>query len=364
MGEARKITFAREAVAFAVRELAATDRVSVTIFDDQIETIVPNGPAADKDAICRLIAGVQPRNSTALHGGWQEGGKQVLSHKLSEGVNRVVLLSDGLANVGESRPDKIADDVHKLAQAGVSTTTLGLGDHYNEDLLEAMARSGDGSYYYVEGASQLPSIFRMEMQGLNATAGIGVTLFTEPASGVTVADVLNDFDRHPDGGWKLPNLVGGMPVLVLVRLNVSAFTGDKDVLRFRLDWQSPKDDIRRSATVSLTLPGVPSAVWNDLAENREVKELATLLQAARNKKEAARLMAMGERVASAGMMSQTIAMFADLEQSPEVLRELEALDEVKRDLAANDAAKMGKRAKHQAYQRSSNKPYIPPADEK
>ena len=128
MGEARKITFAREAVAFAVRELAATDRVSVTIFDDQIETIVPNGPAADKDAICRLIEAIQPRNTTALHGGWQEGGRQVQTNRQSEGVNRVILLSDGLANVGESRPDKIADDVHKLAEAGVSTTTLGLGD--------------------------------------------------------------------------------------------------------------------------------------------------------------------------------------------------------------------------------------------
>ncbi len=364
MGEARKITFAREAVAFAVRELAATDRVSVTIFDDQIETIVPNGPAADKDAICRLIDAIQPRNTTALHGGWQEGGRQVQTHRQSEGVNRVILLSDGLANVGESRPDKIADDVHKLAEAGVSTTTLGLGDQYNEDLLEAMARSGDGNYYYVEGASQLPGIFRTEMQGLNATAGIGVTLYTEPASGVTVADLLNEFDRTPDGGWKLPNLVGGMPVLVLVRLNVSAFTGEKDVVRFRLDWQSPKDDIRHTATVGLTLPAVPSAVWDGLADNFEVRELAVLLQAARNKKEAARLMAIGDRAGSAGMLNMTVAMCQEAPSSSLMDEELAALGEVQRDLDNDDAAKFSKRAKQQAYQRSSNKPYTPPADEK
>ena len=225
-----------------------------------------------------------------------------------------------------------------------------------------MARSGDGNYYYVEGASQLPGIFRTEMQGLNATAGVGVTLYTEPASGVTVADLLNEFDRTPDGGWKLPNLVGGMPVLVLVRLNVSAFTGEKDVVRFRLDWQSPKDDIRHSATVGVTLPAVPSAVWDGLADNFEVRELAVLLQAARNKKEAARLMAIGDRAGSAGMLNMTVAMCQEAPESTQMLEELAALGEVQRDLDNDDAAKFGKRAKAQAYLRHANKPYTPPAD--
>lgn len=362
MGEARKITFAREAAAFAVRELAATDRVSVTIFDDVIETIVPNRPATDPDGVCRLIEAVQPRNSTALHGGWQEGGRQVLSHRLTEGLNRVMILSDGLANCGETRPDKIADDVHLLAKQGVSTTTLGLGDHYNEDLLEAMARSGDGNYYYVESAAQLPGIFRTEMQGLNATAGVGVTLYAEPGVGVTVADLLNDFDRTADGGWKLPNLVAGTPVLVLARLNVSAFSGERDVIRFRVDWQSPKDDIRRSGTVSVTLPGVPSGVWDGLADNREVAELAVLLQAARNKREAARRMQAGDRAGAQEMIEMTVAACRMSPVSPEMDRELASLREVQQDLDNDDALKLAKRAKHQAYQRMSNKPYTPPAD--
>src|SRR5262249_35615152 len=59
------------------------------------------------------------------------------------GLNRVLLLSDGLANVGEMNPDAIADDVSRLAREGVNTTTLGVGDDYHEDLLEAMSRVGD-----------------------------------------------------------------------------------------------------------------------------------------------------------------------------------------------------------------------------
>src|SRR5262245_64076563 len=55
----------------------------------------------------------------------------------------IFLLSDGLANVGETNPDAIATDVNRLAKEGVSTTMMGVGDDYNEDLMEAMARSGD-----------------------------------------------------------------------------------------------------------------------------------------------------------------------------------------------------------------------------
>jgi len=129
-----------------------------------------------------------------------------VSQFLNAELNRVILLSDGLANVGETNPDAIASDVHGLAKRGVSTSTMGLGDDYNEDLLEAMARSGDGNYYYIASAEQLPSILEQELQGLTATFGSAATLHLEPQGDVVVADVLNDLDVDASGQFKLPNL--------------------------------------------------------------------------------------------------------------------------------------------------------------
>src|SRR5262249_5766614 len=146
-------------------------------------------------------------NSTALHAGWKEGGKQVQQHLIAGGLNRVLLLSDGLANVGVTDPDAIATDANRQAREGVSTTTMGLGDDYNEDLLEAMALAGDGNYYYIESPQQLPDIFQTELKGLMATFGKTVSLGVEQQDGVTVADLLNDLDRLPNGRYKLPNLV-------------------------------------------------------------------------------------------------------------------------------------------------------------
>ena len=142
-----KIQQACEAACFAVENLRPCDRLSVVLFDDRIETLIPSTFATDKQALLTKIRQVNARGSTALHAGWVEGGIQVSQYLNPAHLNRVILLSDGQANVGETRPDAIANDVHGLAQRGVSTTTLGIGQGYHEDLLAAMASSGDGNFF-------------------------------------------------------------------------------------------------------------------------------------------------------------------------------------------------------------------------
>ena len=163
-------------------------------------------------------------------------------------------MSDGMANVGETRPEVIANDVKRLTAEGVGTTTLGVGDDYNEDLLEAMARSGDGNYYYIESPVQLPDVFQTELKGLMATVGKKVSLGLEPQNGVTVADVLNELDTTPQGRLKLPNLVAGMPLLVVVRFCVPPITCEADLCRFRLAWDTAETAGRQQLVTTLRLP--------------------------------------------------------------------------------------------------------------
>ena len=193
----------------------------------------------------------KPRNGTALHSGWQEGASQVRQHLLPAGLNRVLLLSDGQANVGETNPDAIATDVNRLTREGVSTTTMGVGDDYNEDLMETMARSGDGNYYYIESPQQLADIFQTELKGLMANFGNIVSLGIEPQDGVVLADVLNDLDRLPTGRLKLANLIAGIPLIIVVRLNVPPVSEEKELCHFRLAWNAPDQPGRQKMRVSL-----------------------------------------------------------------------------------------------------------------
>ncbi len=356
MAGANKMDFARQAAVYAVEQLLATDRVSVTAFDDAVETVVPNTPAEDKGRIVELIRAVCPRNTTALHGGWKEGAWQVGRHLLAGGLNRVLLLSDGLANVGQTNPDAIAADVGRLAREGVSTTAMGVGDDYNEDLLEAMARSGDGNYYYIESPAQLPDIFQSELKGLMALFGNTVSLGVETVGGAAVVDVLNDFDRIPaTGRLKLPNLIAGMPIPVVVRLNVPPAEGVREVCRFRLAWNAPERPGRQTLTASLSLPSVRAAAWEALAVNVEVQERTVLLLVARLKKAAVASLRRGDRGAAERHLKEARELLSTLPDSPEVRREAEALTVIETHWRSGAMGKFFKHAHYQAHQRSSGR---------
>jgi Ca-activated chloride channel family protein len=357
MADGNKIGFAREAAAFAVGQLLPTDRVSVTLFDSNVETIVPNAPAVDRGRIVELIQRIDPGDCTALHGGWREGARQVAQHLLAGGLNRVLLVSDGLTNVGETNPDAIASDVNRLAREGIGTTAMGVGDEYNEDLLEAMARSGAGNYHYIESPQQLPDVFQTELTELLATCGNTVSLAIEPQGGATLADVLNDLDRMPTGAFQLPNLIAGMPILVVVRLIVPPLSGEGEVCRFRLAWNAPGQPQRQERTVPLRLPAVSAAAWEKMAPTAEVEERAALLRMARCKKEATRCLEQGDREGAVRWLKEARQVLEQAPATPEIGREAQALAWIEEHFASGSSAKFRKHAKYQSFQRSSSKPY-------
>jgi Ca-activated chloride channel homolog len=355
MAGSRKIDYARQAAVYAVQQLLTEDRVSVTIFDDTVKTIAPSAPAKDKPGLVALINRVEPAGSTALHAGWQEGGHQVRSHLVPGGLNRILLLTDGLANVGETNPDTIAGDVKRQAREGVSTTTMGVGNDYNEDLLEAMARSGDGNYYYIESPQQLPDIFQTELHGLMATVGHRVLLGIEPLTGVRVADVINDLDRDTDGRLVLPNLVVGMPIEVVLRLQVPAQRSAADLVGFRLTWQGPEQG-EQSQTATLRLAAVDMAGWEALSPDPRVQEQVAVQMAARAKRESSRSLEQGDRAAAEQWLQQARAALCASPQSDLVEQEGRALDEVEAQFREGDDAGFNKKAKWQHYNRSRSKP--------
>jgi Ca-activated chloride channel family protein len=360
MSEGRKMPYAREAAAFVVQQLLPTDRVSLTIFDDSIDTIAPSAPAADKPRLIHRIKQIHPRGSTNLHGGWAAGARQVEEYALDTGINRVLLLSDGLANVGVTDPNTITTEARGLAARRVSTTTLGVGDNYNEDLLEAMANAGDGHYYYIESPTQLVDIFQTELQGLMATLGQRVSLGIEPQGNVTVSDVLNDLEKAPTGRLMLPNLVVGMPILVVVRLNVPPGR-ETSLMEVRLAWDDPQSGERRSLRARLDgFRAVGLDEWTSLPVDPVVNEQQALLMVARAQKEASRANERGNLPETLGLLSQARAYLGAVPGSPAVDDELQAIAELERAANAGDDLYMRKLAKFRAYRQTKSRPFPPP----
>ncbi len=160
-----KLRYAQNAACFVLDHLDERDRASVVAYDDEIGVVAPSRPVSSivSNDLKRDINALRPGNSTDLCGGWLRGSGDVAEHILPHGVNRALLLTDGLANVGITDPEIIAHHAYELNQRGVSTSTFGIGLDYNEVLLQHMAERGGGHYYFIANPIEIPAIFRREL---------------------------------------------------------------------------------------------------------------------------------------------------------------------------------------------------------
>jgi Ca-activated chloride channel homolog len=211
--------------------------------------------------------------------------------------------------------------------------------------------------HHIENPQQLADIFQTELHGLMAAFGNAVRLTVEPLEGVTVVDVLNDFDKTHEGQLKLPNLIAGMPILVVVRVNVPPMSQERDLCRFRLAWDAPKQAGRQQVTMTLRLPAVTASAWESLAASVEVQERAALLAIARFKKEATHCLERGDQEAARRWLNEARQVLAGVPRTPETEREAEALAQIEAYMESGEWMKFYKHAKYQTRQRRHSKPY-------
>lgn len=217
-----KIANAREAARYCINELASDDRVSLVIFDDKIDVLIPNQSAGNRHELAALVNRITARGSTALHEAWVKGGMEVSSSLIQEGINRVLLITDGLANVGLVNTDEIVSQARGLNSRGVSTSTIGIGDDFNEELLIPMAENAGGNAWHAKSPNDLHNIFEVELKGLMSQFASAVSMGVVPADGVRIIGVLNEFELNENGRYNLPNLQSGSPLDVVVQLRVPA----------------------------------------------------------------------------------------------------------------------------------------------
>lgn len=356
------LEMAKAALVAALRQLRPEDRVSVVSFDDEVTVEVPSTLALDPEALIAQVRRITSGGSTALYDGWMAGATQVATHLNAQGLNRVILLSDGQANHGLTDAREIARRVAGLSDRGVSTTTLGFGGHYDENLLLGMATAGDGNFEHIEVAHTLPAFFESELQGLTRTSGRTVSLGLEPNREYRceVTEVLNDLQCNEFGRLQLPNLVEGQPVNVVAKVRLTApDRGTVGVLRTRLAWTG-LDGVRQKLRLQFDLPVIDQAAWDALPDDAEVQEAAALLEMAKRQRQAVRAMDAGDRAGAMASLSGVVALAQAMPSpSAEVSATLAESQELQRLYEGGDDGLARKRALSQAHNRSQSKPRKP-----
>jgi Ca-activated chloride channel family protein len=185
-----KIKQARNAALAAVNRLNANDIVSIIAYDDTVSVLVPATKASDRTTINAGIKKIKADGSTALFAGVSKGAEEVRKFLSRDRVNRVILLSDGLANVGPNTPGALGDLGASLAKDGISVTTLGLGTGYNEDLMTQLAQKSDGNHSFVECSSDLVKIFNCEFGDVLSVVAQEVSITIKCRDGIRPVKVL------------------------------------------------------------------------------------------------------------------------------------------------------------------------------
>jgi Ca-activated chloride channel family protein len=286
--EGTRIVQAREAAIAAVRRLDKNDIASVVIFDDRIDMLVPPQPVSDHAAFADRIRRVNPRGTTAIYGGVVEGANAVRQNKDDRRLNRVVLLSDGLANVGPRDPAEFETLGRALMAEGISVSTIGLGMGYNEDLMLKLARASDGNHTFVGDATDLIQVFNKEFDDVLGACAQTVSIDVELKPGVRVVRALSR-DGKIEGQtahFVMNQVYQATEHYLLLEVEVDESVADGDLGRVAVAYTAPQDGSRRTLEAPITASF--SASDTEVAASRDNTVLeAVVEQSVRLRTEAA-----------------------------------------------------------------------------
>lgn len=200
-----RILAAKNACKEFVSRLSDDDELGLVVYDSNVDVLLELMPVAKVRPILNsVLENLDVGGSTNLHGGWLAGAEILASRTSSSRVCRVVLLSDGGANNGIVNPDAICEQVKCLANAGVTTSTVGIGMGFNEELMTAMAQAGLGNAIYGDRPEDLYESFDTEISLLKKLAWSEVSL--EILNSSLAWKMHNDYIQLDKFKWRMPSI--------------------------------------------------------------------------------------------------------------------------------------------------------------
>jgi Ca-activated chloride channel family protein len=339
-----KIAYTRQAAQFLVQNLGTRDLLSIVLYNEGVETLLQPEYVTNKDSIIQRILSIKAGGMTNLSGGWLQGCNLVAQNMIDDSLNRVILMSDGLANRGITATLKLVDLARQKKDAGITTPTMGLGADFNEDLLMEMADAGGGAFYFIESPEVAPLIFEEELRGLLNLVGQNLVISIEPTDDVvTNVSQLNAYNMHTDGqrvSYEMGDVFGDEVKTLVLELAIPALkdVGHRQIATLRFEY----DEIREGGTEHRIMEqpvfvnvGVPAEL--PPPPNPEVRRSVLLLQAAQARREAVAAADKGDF----GQASQVLRQAAEnIENSAvkdaELIEEQSALIQQANDMERGD----------------------------
>jgi len=293
-----KIADAREAALMALELLGEDDTLAVVAFNQAVDVVLPATSASDLPNMRRAIDRIGAGGRTALFAGVQRGIDEALTFLDPYTVNRVILLSDGLANVGPTSPDSIAALGRDAAGEGISITTIGLGLGFNEDLMTRLALNSDGNHAFVEHPDDLVDIFDREFGDVFSVVGQEARVEIEFREGIRPLRTLGR-PAEVDGQrvrFNLRQIYGGQEKYILVEVEIAGNAARERVESSRVSARYTdmvtQDSVTMEESVNLTFSDDAEQIA--ASRDNDVLSAATIQLATLRSEEAVKLRDSGQ----------------------------------------------------------------------
>lgn len=329
------LRYAIKAAQKLVEFLNEDDILSVIIYDDTADIILPPQPVKDQAQISKEIGKIKAGGCTNLSGGWLLGCEQVKSQQNGERLNRVLLLTDGQANMGITDPQVLTKTAQKQAEQGIVTTTLGFGTYFNEDLLIAMADAAGGNFYFIQSPDEAADVFRIELESLTSVVAQNLTVTLQPENSVEITEILNNY-RSQKVNQSLEILIGDVYEVeakqLALQLTVPPQTnsGKLPVMTVNYQYQTVVEGVIEQLTnqVLIELNVASEAEASQVQPDQSVFEQTSKLRIAQVKEEAIALSDAGQYQQAAEKLRSAVQ---DLQQKLlneifEIAEEIEQLE--------------------------------------
>ena len=160
MNQENRLGLVKRSLQLLVDQMRADDSISIVVYGSTARVVLPPTSGAYKDAILSTIYSLESEGSTNMEAGLLLGYDQANRAYIPNGINRVILASDGVANVGDTGPNSLAAKIRGYADAGIQLTTVGFGmGNYNDVMMEQLADQGDGHYAYIDTLREAEDLF-------------------------------------------------------------------------------------------------------------------------------------------------------------------------------------------------------------
>jgi Ca-activated chloride channel family protein len=175
-----RLGLVKQSLEMLVEQLRRDDTVSIVVYGTEARVVLEPTKGSNSDRILSAIYSLQPEGSTNAEAGIRLGYGMAMEAFKRDGINRVILCSDGVANVGETEANSILEEIDRYVAKGVTLTTIGFGmDNYNDTLMEQLADKGNGFYAYVDDRSEARKLFIDEITGTLQTIALDAKVQVE-----------------------------------------------------------------------------------------------------------------------------------------------------------------------------------------